>query len=133
MMRVIDSLASAARGALWLVRAGGLRAQVKELRRIQDLHRWGSAGDLRAFEQSDFSQNGEDGIIREILRRIGVQHRCFVEFGAETGKECNCARLVRQEQWSGVFLEAMGDSFAELEQNYSDCDRVRCLHRVVTS
>jgi len=105
-MKMIRSVASVAKGALWLVRAGGLRDQMKSLQRVQDHHRWWQAGDLRAFEQKVYSQNGEDGILKEILRRIGVQHGFFVEFGVETGTECNCARLARDEQWSGVFFEA---------------------------
>src|SRR6516225_11026609 len=55
---------------------------------------------LQVFERRVYSQNGEDGILEEILRRIGVCGRFFVEFGVETGAECNCARLAREENWS---------------------------------
>src|SRR6516164_6980128 len=36
-----------------------------------------------------YSQCDEDGIIQEIFRRIGTGNRVFVEFGVETGVECN--------------------------------------------
>jgi hypothetical protein len=60
---------------------------------------------LLAAESKRRSQNGEDGIIAEILRRIGVQERYFVEFGAEDGVEGNCAALA-EDGWSGLFMEA---------------------------
>src|SRR5204863_3385166 len=118
---------------LWLVRAGGLRDQIKSLQRVQDHHRWWQAGDLRAFEQKVYSQNGEDGILKEILRRVGVRHRFFIEFGVETGTECNCARLAREEQWSGVFFEAAPELFTHLKNNYQVFPGVHCQQTAVTS
>ena len=132
-MKVLRSMASAAKGALWLVRAGGLRDQIKHLQRVQDHHRWWQARDLRAYELKVYSQNGEDGILKEILRRIGVRHRFFVEFGVETGAECNCARLARDEGWAGVFLEASPELFAGLQANYRPFGAVRCQQAAVTS
>jgi hypothetical protein len=38
--------------------------------------------DLTAYELRVFSQNGEDGVVAEILRRIGVAGGWFVEFDA---------------------------------------------------
>src|SRR5262245_53576365 len=130
-MKALNSLVSAARGALWLVRAGGLRDQMKSLLGIQDRYRWWRAGDLRAFEQQVYSQNGEDGILKELLRRIGVKHRFFVEFGVETGVECNCARLAREENWSGVSLEASPELFPHLQNNFSTLQNVRCQQTAV--
>ena len=37
-----------------------------------------------AYEHQTFSQNGEDGILREILRRIKIEKGFFVEIGSET-------------------------------------------------
>src|SRR5439155_22294923 len=125
-MKALRSLASVAKGALCLVRAGGLRDQLKHLQRVHDHYRWRQAGDLRAFEQRVYSQNGEDGILKEILRRIGVRHRFFVEFGVETGTECNCARLARDEQWSGVFFDAAPEPLTHLKNNYKVFPGVQC-------
>jgi hypothetical protein len=52
-----------------------------------------------------YSQNDEDGIIQEIFRRIGMQHRTFIEFGVQTGSECNTAKLLL-EGWRGLWIEA---------------------------
>ena len=60
---------------------------------------------LAHFEAQVFSQNGEDGITREILRRIGTTNRFFVEIGAGHGLEGNTAYLLRMG-WKGVWVEA---------------------------
>ena len=66
-----------------------------------------------------YSQHDEDGIIQEIFRRIGTGPRTFVEFGVETGIECNTVKLLI-EGWSGLWIEAnaqsskaIGSTFAE--------------------
>jgi hypothetical protein len=58
-----------------------------------------------------YAQNDEDGIIQEIFRRIGVSERTFVEFGVETGSECNSVKLL-VEGWRGLWIEA-GQKHAE--------------------
>ena len=132
-MRVMRSLASAARGALWLVRAGGLREQFQRLLRCERRARWLQAGDLRAFERRICSQNGEDGILQEIFRRVGTVNRCLVEIGVEDGKECNGARLVLEEGWHGLFVEADADKFDGLARRYARRAGVQCVHATATS
>lgn len=51
-----------------------------------------------------YSQCDEDGIILEIFNRIGEGDRRFIEFGVETGVECNTALLL-MAGWSGLWLE----------------------------
>ena len=52
-----------------------------------------------------FSQNGEDGIIREIFNRIGITNSFFVEFGVGEGTENNTACLLFQN-WCGLWVDA---------------------------
>lgn len=59
---------------------------------------------LAHFEQQVFSQGGEDGILREIFRRIGETDRTFVEIGVGDGLENNTAFLLVQG-WSGMWIE----------------------------
>jgi hypothetical protein len=101
--------------------------------RLADTGRPLPTADLRNFEARVYSQNGEDGILTEIFRRIGVSNRFFVEFGAETGQQCNCARLALQAGWQGLFLEADPRFFAALEQRYAKRSGVRCVRAMVTS
>jgi hypothetical protein len=60
---------------------------------------------LRWSERKKWSQNGEDGVIEEILARIGVTDRYFVEIGASDGRE-NCTRNLVEAGWRGVWVEA---------------------------
>ncbi|MFL4986471.1 MAG: hypothetical protein ACJ8EN_23030 [Xanthobacteraceae bacterium] len=55
-----------------------------------------------------YAQNDEDGIIQEIFRRIGSTSRTFVEFGVESGVECNSVKLL-VEGWRGLWIEARSD------------------------
>jgi hypothetical protein len=55
-------------------------------------------------EKRIYSQNGEDGIIAEIFRRIGTTNKFFVEFGVRDGTECN-TRLLRTQGWQGVCMD----------------------------
>ena len=60
---------------------------------------------LRPSERSRFSQNGEDGVIDEVMRRIGTASRTFVEIGASDGRE-NCTRALVEQGWTGAWVEA---------------------------
>jgi hypothetical protein len=87
--------------------------------------------DLTAFELRVFSQNGEDGVIGEILRRIGVAGGTFVEFGVQDGTEGNTVFLAQVLGFSGAYLEADDAMFAALERRFSANPRVRTLHAAV--
>ena len=50
------------------------------------------------------SQNMEDGIIREIFRRIGVMDNIFLEIGVGDGLENNTAFLLTQG-WTGYWID----------------------------
>lgn len=67
---------------------------------------------LCAHEALVNSQNGEDGIIAEIFRRIGMTDRVFVEIGIGDGMENNSAFLLAQG-WRGYWLDG-NDSFLPL-------------------
>jgi hypothetical protein len=60
---------------------------------------------LNRHETQIYSQNGEDGITAEILRRVGVASQRFVEIGVGNGLENNTAYWLTQG-WSGVWFES---------------------------
>jgi hypothetical protein len=93
--------------------------------------RYGAAPDLTASELRVFSQNGEDGVIAEILARIGIGGGGFVEFGIQDGTEGNTVFLAQVMGWSGVYLEADDDAYAALERRYAATPRVRTVHAAV--
>jgi hypothetical protein len=63
-----------------------------------------------------YSQNDEDGLIAEIFHRIGTTNRTFIEFGVETGVECNTAKLL-VEGWRGLWIEANPASVDAIRKN----------------
>ena len=70
---------------------------------------------LIEYRDNKYSQNGEDGIIGEICRRLGIAAGWFVEFGAWDGKNLsNCYNLVAHHGWSGVFIEGNPQKYEDL-------------------
>lgn len=49
---------------------------------------------MAKYSAQTYSQNGEDGIIAEIFRRIGTHNRTFVEIGIESGQQNNTRLLI---------------------------------------
>src|SRR6185369_17428158 len=49
---------------------------------------------LQQYGYKTYAQNDEDGIIAEIIKRIGNVPKTFVEFGIEAGVQCNTMRLL---------------------------------------
>lgn len=87
-------------------------------------------GDITLAEWRVFSQNGEDGILQELLARLGIRDGYFVEFGVETGIECNCAML-GELGWNGLFIEGSG-KYAALETRWGHRPGVTVRHALVT-
>ena len=72
------------------------------------------------FEFSKFSQNGEDGIIEEIFKRIGTSNKYFVEFGIENGQECNCRWLVENNGWQGLWIDGGAENIRQAKEHYQN-------------
>jgi hypothetical protein len=87
---------------------------------------------LTRHEYRVFSQNGEDGVLAELLRRVGVGERWFVEFGIETGVEGNCVFLADVMGWSGLFMEPREDAALLLERKYAANPAVHTARALVT-
>lgn len=78
------------------------------------------------------SQNGEDGILAEIFRRIGPRSRLCVEFGAWDGKHLsNTWALWHESGWSAVLIEGDRERFLQLEQSITSFPSVKAVHAFV--
>jgi len=64
-----------------------------------------------------YSQSDEDGIIQEIFNRVGTRNRIFVEFGVESGIECNSVKLL-VEGWRGLWLDAATKHVAHIRTHF---------------
>jgi len=89
---------------------------------------------LIRFERQVFSQNGEDGIIAEIFRRIGATNKFFAEVGVGDGLENNTACLL-QNGWSGVWVDGDRRHLAFAAQEFKpviDTGHLTILNRMIT-
>ena len=58
------------------------------------------------YKRNDWSQEGEDGVIEEILSRMGITKGVCVEFGSADGKFCSNTRALILKGWKGLMIEA---------------------------
>src|SRR5262245_2337909 len=87
---------------------------------------------LNRHARNVHSQTGEDGIIERALEIIGESDEWCVEFGGWDGLHfSNCARLLRDRGFSGVFVEPNPDKFQQLETNYRDFPKVSAINTYV--
>lgn len=79
--------------------------------------------DLNTYRNSITSQYGEDGIIKEILNRIGTKNKTCVEFGAGPGKDSsNTWDLISSYGWRGILIELQEkpvEKWKKETQNYN--------------
>jgi len=68
-------------------------------------HRLLGPQSLISFESKVFSQNGEDGILQEIFKRIGNDNKFSIEFGIGDGSECCTRNLLGNQNWRGLLIE----------------------------
>lgn len=69
---------------------------------------------LLDYRRNVYSQNGEDGVIAEIMRRWGISDGWFCEFGAWDGKYGSNSYALLKQGWRGVMIEGDADRFQAL-------------------
>lgn len=73
-------------------------------------------GSLNSLRRNVYSQNGEDGVIAEIVRRTGLQPSWTCDVGAWDGRYgSNCYALVKRG-WPSLMIEADDRRIAYLER-----------------
>jgi len=108
-----------------------VRQQIRYLAYAELRTRIDAANDLTLYELSVFSQNGEDGVLQEVFRRIGVSSRFFVEIGA-SANEANAVFLADVSGWAGVFCDSSPRESSDLSAKYRHSDRVKVVNMHVT-
>jgi len=78
--------------------------------------RYSDSRHLVPYGYKTYSQTDEDGIIAEIFRRIGTTNQRFIEFGTETGIECNTMNLLIQG-WSGLWLDGSAQNMQKISEH----------------
>jgi hypothetical protein len=72
--------------------------------------------ELLRFRRNVNSQAGEDGVLAEILHRLGITTGWFCEFGAWDGKYLSNTYSLLEQGWSGVMIEGDDRRYSDLEK-----------------
>ncbi len=112
----------------WMSRTRGLRRLVKwfNLTRLwfyklgESYRELESPLILNHYESKTYSQNGEDGILDEIFKRIGTTNKFFIEFGIEDGSENNCRHLLVNKEWKGLWIEGSPEHVEKASKFFKD-------------
>lgn len=72
---------------------------------------------IRDFGYNHASQNGEDGIIAECLRRMGIIKGICAEFGAANGLFCSNTYKLLKDGWDGYMIEPDTNLYDMLQFN----------------
>lgn len=107
-----------------------VNAQIAVLQSYRELllqgSRYQNVKRLNRFEFQVFSQNGEDGILSEIFKRIEVTNRVFVEIGVGDGLENNTTFLLLKG-WKGAWVEGNRKSVSFIKKHFVVPIREGCL------
>jgi len=63
-----------------------------------------------------FSQGGEDGIIQNLISRLDIGRKIFVEFGVQNYVESNTRFLLINNNWSGLVIDG-GEEYIQYIRN----------------
>jgi hypothetical protein len=74
---------------------------------------------LGRYRRDVFSQNGEDGVIEEILKRLGIVTGWCCEFGAWDGKHLSNTYNLIRGGWKSVLIEGDPSRFVDLQKNFA--------------
>jgi hypothetical protein len=93
---------------------------------------WQPPIDVTALDKGVYSQGAEEAMLDRIFELVAPRQRFCVELGASDGlRNSNTARLVREQSWRGVMIEASDYRFGKLRDNYRDVPQVRLVQATV--
>lgn len=64
-----------------------------------------------------FSQWGEDGIIQYLINKIHIKNKIFIEFGVENYFQSNTRFLLKNNNWSGLVIDASSDNIQQIKKD----------------
>ena len=134
MLRQLQTLRSKIRGLLQSFKTPRMIHSLlvyESLEALRGKPRYQDPKNLIRYGYKIYSQNEEDGIIKEIFNRIGVTNKLFVEFGVGDGLENNTLALLF-EGWKGLWIEAHARSAKNICENLQNTIAVGAL-KVINS
>lgn len=92
---------------------------ISEIRSLHSMQIKNNPLRLEQFGFKCYSQHEEDGIISEILKRLGNDVRkTFIEFGVGNGLENNSLLLLKQG-WSGLWMDGERENSEFIKANFN--------------
>jgi hypothetical protein len=71
------------------------------------------------FCKNIYSQNGEDGILEQLIRELQIKNGSFCEFGASDGVDSsNTYNLIKNYNFSGISIELDHSRYQKCIENY---------------
>ncbi len=84
------------------------------------------------YKKNVYSQNGEDGVLEELLKRLEIDNGWVCEFGAWDGKHLsNTFRLIETKCFNGVFIEGDSEKFKDLLKTQSEYPNITAIEAFV--
>jgi hypothetical protein len=87
---------------------------------------------LLKYAKTNYSQFGEEGVIDNIMARIGIRTGFLVEFGGNDGIAKRNTRVLAERGWKGLFIEQDSALFQMMQLNFNAFPKIQCLHEQVT-
>jgi hypothetical protein len=137
MLRLVKKLIRAALPRPWRLaidrmretpdRVDQIERHFQRLSALALLEKYESLGGDRAlgslinrYDQTVYSQHGQDGILLYIFSQAGVTNRRFVEFGMGDGRECNTANLSLNYGWGGLLMDVNEENVSAARRYYGE-------------
>lgn len=80
-----------------------------------------------------YSQNGEEGILIEVLKRLKIDKGNCVEAGGHNGKYLSNTALLIDNGWTGKFIEADYDLWEQCCKNWQGNENVKSVCSFVSA
>lgn len=76
------------------------------------------------YKGNVYSQNGEDGVLEELLKRLGIQNGYACEFGAWDGKHLSNTFNLVTKGWCAVYIESDEPRFRDLLETCKEYPKI---------
>jgi hypothetical protein len=85
------------------------------------------------YKKDIFSQNGEDGIIEELRKRLDINSGWMCEFGAWDGKHLsNTFKLIKDYNFNAVFIESESERYKDLLKTVTEYPSIIPINEFVS-
>ena len=86
----------------------------------------------KSYAKNVYSQNGEDGIVEELLKRLNIENGWVCEFGAWNGKYLsNTFNLVKNRNFNAVFIEGDEKKYKDLLKTVKEFPKIIPIQSMV--